>query len=546
MAGNKKETTYRSAREKFLGLSLESTRKSYYPQLQQQLEVARESELRLQLLIDNLPARISCVDTQQRYLLVNSEYVRYTGLPRPRIIGATIEQIIGHENYLRKKAYIDKALGGEHVHFDMMFTAKDGSQRWNEVSFVPVLDNSSVVASFYILARDVTEKKEAEQERAMLQASLQDTQKFKAIGTLAGGIAHDFNNILMGIQGHASLMGIKLDASHPLMEHITAIEEFVQNASNLTSQLLGFARGGKYEVRPTDLADLLISSSRMFGRTHKEISIYRKIPSSPVIADVDNSQISQVLLNMYVNAWQAMGDEGSLYLEITTLELDRVHAAAKDIDPGSYAKISITDTGAGMSEETSRRVFDPFFTTKDKQRGTGLGLASAYGIVKNHKGFIAVRSEIGVGTTFDVYLPLSSTAAVIDEIHEQIPASGGGTETILIVDDEAMVLEVGRQMLASLGYEVITASGGREALDIITGEHSPVDLVILDMIMPVMGGGETFSLIRQHRPEMPVLLCSGYSVDSQAEEILKKGCSAFIQKPFDIPELSRIIRTILD
>ena len=546
MAGKRKETTYRSAREKFLGLSLESTRKSYYPQLQEQLEAARDSELRLQLLIDNLPARISCVDTQEQYLLVNSEYVRYSGLPRPRIIGTKIEQIIGHENYLRKKEYIRKVLNGEQVHFDMEFTTREGRLRWNEVSFVPVLDSGGKVGSFYILARDVTEKKAAEQDRAMLQASLQDTQKFKAIGTLAGGIAHDFNNILMGIQGHASLMGLKLESGHPLTEHITAIEEFVKNASNLTSQLLGFARGGKYEVKPTDLVDLLVNSSRMFGRTHKEITIHRKVPSVPVIADVDSSQINQVLLNMYVNAWQAMPDKGSLYLEITTLELDLRHASAKDIAPGNYAKISVTDTGAGMSEETSRRVFDPFFTTKDKQRGTGLGLASAYGIIKNHKGYITVQSEIDAGTTFSIYLPLSSTEELAHEHREQVSVSTGGSETILLVDDETMVLEVGKQMLASLGYQVIIAESGRQAIDIITRESTQVDLVILDMIMPEMGGGETFNLIRQHKPEMPVLLCSGYSVDGQAEDILKKGCSAFIQKPFAVPQLSKIIRSILD
>ena len=545
MAGKKKETAYRSAREKFLGLSLESTRKSYYPQLQEQLEAARNSELRLQLLIDNLPARISCVDTEERYLLVNNEYVRFSGLPRSHIIGATIEQIIGRGNYLWKKEYIRKVLDGEHVHFDMKFTTKEGMLLWNEVSFVPVLDNRGNVENFYILARDVTEKKAAEKDRAMLQESLQDTQKFKAIGTLAGGLAHDFNNILMGIQGHVSLMGLKLESDHPFLEHISAIEEFVQNASNLTSQLLGFARGGKYEVKPTDLVGLLVNSSRMFGRTHKEITIHRKVPSSPVIVDVDGSQIDQVLLNMYVNSWQSMSGEGSIYLEITTLELDTIHAAAKEIAPGNYAKISITDTGSGMSEETCKRVFDPFFTTKDKQRGTGLGLASAYGIIKNHKGFITVRSEIDVGSTFAIYLPLSSAAAVDHERREQTPMSGG-SETILLVDDETMILEVGRQMLASLGYKVITAESGHQAVNIITGETTQVDLVILDMIMPEMSGGETFNLIRQQRPEMPVLLCSGYSLDGQAEEILQRGCSAFIQKPFAVPELSRIIRSILD
>ncbi|MBC2710157.1 MAG: response regulator, partial [Desulfosarcina sp.] len=361
------------------------------------------------------------------------------------------------------------------------------------------------------------------------------SQKFKAIGTLAGGIAHDFNNLLMGIQGRTSLMSVDLEPSHPHSDHINAIEDYIRSAADLTRQLLGFARGGKYEVRPIDINELLHESATMFGRTKKEIRIHTKLQNlSPVVA-ADRRQLEQVLLNLYVNAWQAMPDGGDLYLETEIVTLDDAYCKPYQTKPGHYAKVSVTDTGIGMDKSTLQLIFDPFFTTKEKGRGTGLGLASAYGIIKNHAGMITVYSEVGQGTTFNIYLPVSD-----QDVHREDPAENElikGSETILLVDDEEMIIDVTQALLERLGYQVIVANGGEKAVERISEMGNEIDLVILDLIMPGIDGGTTFDRIRKIQPKMPVLLSSGYAIDGQAHAVMRRGCNGFIQKPFNITEL---------
>ena len=262
----------------------------------------------------------------------------------------------------------------------------------------------------------------------------------ESIGTLAGGIAHDFNNLLMAIQGRASMMLMDKDSSHPDFGHLRGIEGYVGNAADLTRQLLGFARGGKYEVKPTDLNELIRKENRMFGRTKKEISIREKYEENLWPVEVDRGQIQQVLLNLYVNAWQAMPGGGNSILETENVTLDENYVKPFSVEPGRYVKISVTDTGIGMDKATQERIFDPFFTTKGLGRGTGLGLASAYGIIKNHGGFINVYSEKGHGSTFNIYLPASEK----EVIEEKKPTGETlkGSETVLFVDDEEMITEV--------------------------------------------------------------------------------------------------------
>jgi len=260
----------------------------------------------------------------------------------------------------------------------------------------------------------MTEKKQAAREKEKLQAQLQQAQKMEAIGTLAGGIAHDFNNLLMGIQGRTSLILADIGSDHPHFEHLTEIEKYVGSAAELTRQLLGFARGGKYQVLPSNLNELIEKSSRMFGRTKKEITIERKYEEELWTVEVDRSQIDQVLLNIYVNAWQAMPTGGTLSIQTENVYLDKKFVKPYNTSPGDYIKVTIKDTGVGMDDKTLKMVFDPFFTTKEKGRGTGLGLASAYGIVKNHDGIITVRSKKRQGATFNIYLPASKKAVVAD------------------------------------------------------------------------------------------------------------------------------------
>jgi signal transduction histidine kinase/ActR/RegA family two-component response regulator len=392
--------------------------------------------------------------------------------------------------------------------------------------------------------RDITFRLQAEEEKKKLQAQLQQAFRMESIGTLAGGIAHDFNNILMGIQGNASLMLLDIDSGHSHHEKLKNIEEYVKNGADLTKQLLGFARGGKYEVKPTNLNDLLRKTSEMFGRTKKEISIYSKYQEDIWTAEVDRGQIEQLLLNLYVNAWQSMPSGGELYLETRNVNLGNERVEPYQVQPGKFLQLSVTDTGVGMDESTQQRIFEPFYTTKEMGRGTGLGLASAYGIIKNHGGIIEVSSRKGEGTTFNIYLPVSEKAIFEEkEVAEKISE---GTETVLLVDDESMIIDVGKRILEKFGYNAIIAKSGRKALEIYERNYDEIDIVILDMIMPGMSGSETYDKLKEINPRIKVLLSSGYSIDGQANEILNRGCNGFTQKPFNVKTLTRKIREILD
>lgn len=540
-----KNATQNAAREKFLGLSLESTRKSYYPQLKKQLEKIEENERRLQLLIDTLPARISYINQEERYVLVNHAYEIDFQIPCHQIVGKTIPELLGQENYQIIAPKIKKALQGQQIRFETSYLRKDGSTGWQEATYTPEFDERGMVIGIYGLIIDLTEKKMAEKRQQELEIKLQDAQRIQAIGTLAGGLAHDFNNLMTGVKGRASLMLAQLEISDPMVEHLRAIEEYVESATHLTRQLLGFARSGKYEVTATSLNSLVTKCISMFSRTNKDIHIHQKYGEEELVAEIDRSQMDQVLLNIFVNAKQAMPEGGNLYLETRSVHLDTLFCTPYNINPGRFGLITISDDGCGMTEDQKRQVFDPFYTTKEKQRGTGLGLASAYGIIKNHNGIITVYSEVNKGSTFNIYLPLSRSDALEVQEDKTIQIVKG-TGTILLVDDETIILEIGLSMLESLGYTPLCARGGRQALQMLDEKNGRVELVILDMVMPDMDGGRTFSEIQRRYPEIKVLLSSGYSIDGQARKVMEQGCSGFIQKPFNLADFSRAIDRIIN
>jgi CheY-like chemotaxis protein len=282
----------------------------------------------------------------------------------------------------------------------------------------------------------------------------------------------------------------------------------------------------------------------MIGRTRKEITIRGKYEENLWAAEVDQGQIEQALMNLYINAFQAMPGGGDLYVQTENIIIDENYIKPYKVEPGKYIKISVTDTGVGMDKITQQRIFEPFFTTREMGRGTGLGLASAYGIVKNHDGFINVYSEKGKGTTFNIYFPASEKEIIKEKkIHEEVLR---GTETVLLVDDEDMIIDVGQDILELLGYEVLPVMGGEEAVEFYEKNQDKIDMVILDMIMPDMGGGQTYDRLKEINPDIKVLLSSGYSINGQATEILERGCDGFIQKPFNIMDLSQKIRELFD
>jgi PAS domain S-box-containing protein len=421
---------------------------------------------------------------------------------------------------------------------------KDGSHRTLETTASLITDSSAKPVGFRGVVMDITERRAAEEEKKKLEASLQQIQRLDGIGTLAGGVAHDFNNLLMGIQGNVSLMLLEMESDHPNYQKLKSIETCVTSGADLTRQLLGFARGGKYSVKPLDFNIVLENTASMFGRTRKEIGIHFKLQPDlwPVMGD--QNQIEQVLLNLYINAWQAMPDGGNINLETCNVEVDEALAKPLDIRPGNYVRVSVTDTGTGMDEAVQQKIFEPFFTTKELGRGTGLGLASVFGIVKNHDGAIEVDSRLNQGSTFYIYLPASDkkvtkTSAIVKNLSR-------GSETILLVDDETVILDVNKPMLERLGYRVVVAQSGRDALSIFDDAKDEIDMVILDMIMPDLGGGAVFDHIKAAKPKIKVLLSTGYSLSGQAEAIMARGCTGVIQKPFSIEQLSVKIREVLD
>jgi PAS domain S-box-containing protein len=412
---------------------------------------------------------------------------------------------------------------------------KDGATFWVELNAAKITWEGRPATLNFL--HDITQQKR-------LEAQFHEAQKMESLGTLAGGIAHDFNNLLMGIQGNVSLLYLETETDKVLQDKLLSIEKCVESGSNLTKQLLGFARGGKYVVKPTDINKILHSSSLQFGRTRREIRIHCNFQKDIWYIEVDQGQIEQALFNLYLNAWQAMEIGGDIYLKTDNVDLDPESAKLNGVEQGRFVKISVTDTGIGMDPATRQRIFEPFFTTKAINHGTGLGLASVFGIVKNHNGFISVESALGEGSTFALYFP--ATDKTPQEIKALPESLVKGSETIFLVDDENYVLEVGRLMLKGLGYKILTANCGRAGVEIFTVHQHEIDMVVLDMIMPDIGGAVVFEQIRAISPHVKVLLSSGYNVDFQAAALLEKGCNGFIQKPFNLKKFSQKIREVLD
>jgi PAS domain S-box-containing protein len=421
--------------------------------------------------------------------------------------------------------------------YELLLRKKDGKRLTALVTANAVHDSGGNIIAYRGIMRDVTEQKQLEQQ-------VQQAQKMESIGTLAGGIAHDFNNLLCGILGYASLLKANIPSSHACFDYVNTIEKSANRAAELTAQLLGFARGGKYKPRPADLNTVVNETVQIVSRTiDKSIEIKTSLGSSLPTVEMDTGQMQQALLNLCINAADAMPGGGQLTIQTDIATITDSPKRSAEARPGVYVVLSVKDTGVGMDKETMRRIFEPFFTTKEKGKGTGLGLSMVYGIVDNHGGFIDAHSEPGAGSTFRVYLPASGKPEIKDPPKVETPC--GGSQTILVVDDEEVVRSLAKDTLENHGYKVLVAQDGMEAIATYTNCGGAIDLVILDMAMPRLAGRETFMKLREVDPNVKALLCTGYSQSGKAQEILDIGATGFVQKPYQLDELLSQVKAAL-
>lgn len=418
---------------------------------------------------------------------------------------------------------------------------RDGVRIWVELKMNFVYDREMNPVGILGYSRDITERKKSEEEKDKLVEQLQHAARLEAIGTLAGGIAHDFNNLLMGIQGYASLLKMKAGDADSAFSMLGKIEEQVKSGANLTAQLLGYARGGRYHVEPLKINGIIEKTISLFGRTRKDITIEVKFQEDIWSIEADRGQMERIFMNLFVNSSEAITGSGLIRVSTENTILNERDVLPYLLPRGRYVKTVVRDNGMGMDEKILARIFEPFYSTKAHGKGTGLGLATVYGIVKGHRGIIEAESEPDQGTLFTIYFPASDKKSVeVRPVEKEISRGAGN---ILLVDDEPDVLETVSGMVRSMGYTVYTAVNSEEALSVFEKER--IDLIILDIILRGETGEDIFVRFRLLDPDVKILLASGYSMEGKAEAIMNLGCNGFIQKPFNMESLSFKIREIL-
>ncbi|MBU2550988.1 MAG: response regulator [Proteobacteria bacterium] len=439
----------------------------------------------------------------------------------------------------------------ENINYDIEYKIKN--QNSGELTAVQsiaelVCDASGHPVKVIGVLHDITDSKNKEEERIKLQTQLQQAQKMESVGTLAGGIAHDFNNLLQAINGYTQLLLMEKSKKDPDRPKLKEIEKAGSRAAQLVRQLLLFSRKAEADRRPIDLNEEVEQARRLLERTiPRMIDITLHLGADLWTVLADPVQMEQALLNLGSNAADAMPDGGGLVIETQNITLDEEYTSSHmGAQPGRYVLLSFSDTGHGMDKETMGKIFDPFFTTKEFGKGTGLGLASVYGIVKGHGGYIMCYSESGQGTTFKIYLPAMEQDEKGESEEEQEDRLTGGTETILLVDDEAPIRDFASHVLQHFGYRTMTASDGREAVKIYTDKKDEIDLIILDIGMPVMGGHQCLVELRKVNPSARVLMASGYSINGHARKAIESGAMGFISKPYQLNELITRVRAALD
>jgi two-component system, cell cycle sensor histidine kinase and response regulator CckA len=521
-------------------------------QLDRGRAMLEESSRRMRAILDNVPDHAWVKDAHGRFVAVNAALARALRRQPDEIIGKTDDQLFPADlaaKYRDDDHMVMRARAPQRLE-DRLVDAR-GRQFDLETIKTPIFDAQGEVVGTTGIARDVTDRKRAEEERRLLEAKMRDAQKLESLGVLAGGIAHDFNNLLMGILGNANLARLELAAESPALMTVSDIETAALRAAELTKQMLAYSGKGRFVIQRLDLSAVVREMTSLLGSVVSKKATLRLDlgPSLPPI-EADASQIRQVVMNLLTNASDALRDEPGL-ITITTGEVvaDREYLtssfADEELPEGRYVYLEVSDTGCGMDEATKGRIFDPFFTTQFT--GRGLGLAAVLGIVRGHQGTIRVYSEVGRGTTFKLLFPAAEAA--VEPAGEQSDPSANawsGSGLILLVDDEETVRVVARRMLERLGFRVALASNGRVALRVLEARATEVTAVLLDMMMPEMSGEETFREIRRRYPSLPIVLSSGYNEPDATARFVGRGLAGFIQKPYRVEELRETLRGVLE
>ncbi len=517
-------------------LATEALRRS-----EEEHRAARNESARLAAIVNSSTDAIMSADTVGRITSWNSAAERLLGYTTAEILGQHIS-LLDPEARPEAIAVVDAVQRGESVEeIKTVRRRKDGSHIQISLTMFSIRDADGDVIGISAVARDIGERTE-------LEARLRQAQKMEAVGRLAGGIAHDFNNLLTVIGAHSSFLLESVAPDDPSYEDAEAIQKATMRAAGLTRQLLAFSR--KQILKPTSLAlnDIVGETRKMLRRLlGEDIEIRTDLSGDLGRVIADASQINQVLVNLAVNSRDAMPHGGVLTIATRNVEIHAGTAGARSALPaGGYALIEVRDTGVGMDAATMARLFEPFFTTKPPGKGTGLGLATVYGIVKQSSGYVVAESKLGLGTTFDIYLPLVAVTDQAVEPRAAKSATARGVETVLIVEDETPVREIAERVLKRQGYVVLTAASGADALALSDAFRSPIHLVVSDAVMPGMGGAEVVERLQAQRPRLKALLMSGYTDDEIVRRGIVSSTVRFIQKPFEPAEFARAVRNALD
>jgi two-component system, cell cycle sensor histidine kinase and response regulator CckA len=503
----------------------------------------RESEERHRTLLESIQDSVYVLDREWRHLMVNDAAERFTGIPKEKLLGNKLTDLFpGVESTPFFKAFQQAMESREPTVVEDEYVFADGHSGWYEVNVYPVPQG------ILCISHDITERKRLDAERRTLQRQLLQGQKLEAVGRLAGGVAHDFNNMLTAILGYAELALDETTEGSFLHKSMSEIQAVARRSVDLTRQLLAFARQETAQPRVLDLNEVIAGTLKLLRRLIGEDIHLRWIPGADVwLVKIDAAQIDQVLANLTVNARDAIEDVGEITIKTNNVSVDEAYAATHaEAVPGEYVLITVSDTGVGMDTQTLSHIFEPFFTTKGVSEGTGLGLSTVYGIIKQNHGFINVYSEPGQGSTFEMYLPRCTEVMAARRMPAPSTAILGGTETLLLVEDEAPLLELTRMILDRLGYRVLAAGTPGEAIELAQTYEGEIHLLITDVVLPHMNGKKLAERIQELRPEIKCLFTSGYTANVIAERGVVDREVHFIQKPFVLRNLSAKLREVLD